>query len=192
MTSPGTQQQLDYSSGLGTIENLEQNVIQHIRTSGIRTPRETQLIDEVMELRRERRKLFSTVVNQLRTVDSLNAQLTDDLNNLKEKQAKEATGLQAQLAHLLTQKQNDHENFDQQLRKELEIQEEKFKFMERLNIEKVKKKCEERMKLLELKVNEVLQAKAQADNKDARKIAIELVTKEKEEMEKKCNDKIAQ
>ena len=64
--------------------------------------------------------------------------------------------------------------------------------MERLNIEKVKKKCEERMKLLELKVNEVLQAKAQADNKDARKIAIELVNKEKEEMEKKCNDKIAQ
>jgi hypothetical protein len=57
----------DYGEVLTKIENLEQNIIQHIRTSGVHKPRETALIDEVMELRRLRRKFTSAVCSQLKS-----------------------------------------------------------------------------------------------------------------------------
>ena len=182
----------DYDDNLSRIEGLEQNVIQHIRTSGIRKPRETSLIDELLDIRKERRKLFSSLSSQVKTLESINQQVTEDLTKLKEKQANEASGLQSQLSTLLSQKNQEHESFDQKLRTELEAQEEKLKFMERLNIDKVKKKCEERIKLVEAKVLEVMEAKKNADLKDAKTIALDLVGKAKAEMEKKCLDKIAE
>lgn len=182
----------DHSENIAKIENLEQEIIQHVKTSGIRKPRELQLLEEMMDLRRERRKLFSTLVQQLRVADSLNTNIGSELSALKEKQSSDSTGLHAQLTSLMSQKQSDHERFEEKLRRELETQEEKLKFMEKINVEKVKKKCEEKIKLLEGKVEEVFHAKAKSDQKEARAIATELLTKAKEELEKRCADKIAE
>eukprot|EP01032_Pedospumella_encystans_P025125 gene25125-28405_t len=91
----------DHSESLAKIENLEQGIIQHVKTSGIRKPRELQLIDEIMDLRRERRKLFSTLVQQLRVTEGLNAELGSQLTAVKEKYATETFSLQSQLSALL-------------------------------------------------------------------------------------------
>ena len=51
-------------SMLTRLETMEQELIQHIRTSGVSQSRELSLIDEVMNIRTERRKLFS-VMNKM-------------------------------------------------------------------------------------------------------------------------------
>ena len=49
-----------------TIEGMEQAVIQHIRTAGIvNKSKETSLVDKVLDLRRERRRIFSSTFNEL-------------------------------------------------------------------------------------------------------------------------------
>ena len=53
----------------GSIEGAEQSVIQHLRTSGLRKASETSLIDEILNIRRERRRIFTdllTVCDSLR------------------------------------------------------------------------------------------------------------------------------
>jgi len=180
----------DHSEGIAKVENLEQSIIQHVKTSGIRKPREMQLIDEIMDLRRERRKLFATLTQQLRMTDAHNSELSSELAGLKERQSGESTGLQSQLTALLTQRQADQDRYEEKLRRELEVQEEKHKFMEKVNADKLKRKCEEKIKLLEAKVEEVFVMKASSDQKEAKVIATELLTKAKAELEKRCSDKI--
>lgn len=51
------------------IEGMEQTVIQHIRTAGIvNKSKETSLVDKVLDLRRERRRVFSATLNELESV----------------------------------------------------------------------------------------------------------------------------
>lgn len=51
------------------LEGMEQAVIQHIRTAGIvNKSKETSLVDKVLDLRRERRRVFSATINELETV----------------------------------------------------------------------------------------------------------------------------
>lgn len=192
MSAQDTPTTQDHTDSLARIENFEQGIIQHVKTSGIRKPRELQLIDEIMDLRRERRKSFSGLVQQLRYNENLNSELSAELAATKEKCATETSSLQSQLSTLLAQKQGEMDRYEEKLRRELEIQEEKSKFMEKINIDKVKKRCGEHIALLEAKVDEVIAAKAKSDQKEARTMATELLTKAKAELEKRASDKIAE
>lgn len=70
------QQQLDERNAMQQkVEDLEQALIQHLRTAGIRKPRETALIDEVMDLRKHRRRLLAAVNAQLAVLQQENQQL---------------------------------------------------------------------------------------------------------------------
>jgi hypothetical protein len=182
----------DYGEVLTKIENLEQNIIQHIRTSGVRKPRETALIDGVMELRRERRKFTSAVHIQLKALDGQNKVLVDEVSELREKLQVAGTADELTRRKLAESRETDKTQFEERLMKELATQEEKLKFIEKINIAKIRNKYEERMKEYDLKMKEMFQAKAKAELKDARTIALELVEKAKLEMEKRCNEKLAE
>jgi hypothetical protein len=182
----------DYGEVLTKIENLEQNIIQHIRTSGVRKPRETALIDEVMELRRERRKFTSAVHSQLKVLDGQNKVLVGEVSELREKLHIAGAAEELTRRTLADSRESDRTQFEERLARELATQEEKLKFMEKINIAKIRNKYEERMKEYDLKMKELFQAKAKAELKDARTIALELVEKAKLEMEKRCNEKLAE
>jgi hypothetical protein len=182
----------DYGEVLTKVENLEQNIIQHIRTSGVRKPRETALIDEVMELRRERRKFTSAVHSQLKVLDGQNKVLVGEVSELREKLHVAAAAEELTRRKLADSRESDRTQFEGRLARELATQEEKLKFMEKINIAKIRNKYEEHTKDYDLKMKELFQAKAKAELKDARTIALELVEKAKLEMEKRCNDKLAE
>jgi hypothetical protein len=93
---------------------------------------------------------------------------------------------------LAESRETDKTQFEERLTKELATQEEKLKFIEKINIAKIRNKYEEQMKEYDLKMKEMFQAKAKAELKDARTIALELVEKAKLEMEKRCNEKLAE
>jgi hypothetical protein len=88
--------------------------------------------------------------------------------------------------------QNSQAVFATKLAVELATQQEKAQFLERLSVEKVKKRCEEKMHLLEGKVNQVMAEKRRSDLSEAKTIATELLGKAKVEMEKKYNNKIVE
>jgi DNA anti-recombination protein RmuC len=182
----------DYGDVLSKVENLEQSIIQHIRTSGVRKPRETALIDEVMDLRRERRKFSADVQNHIKSLEKQNMHLSDELRVLKERLDSEVEKAQVQSRTLPEQREADRLQFEERLKRELATQEEKLKFMEKINIAKVRNKFEERMKEMEIRANEMIDEKARAELKDARSIALGLVEKAKIELEKRCNEKIAE
>lgn len=50
------------------IETKEQNLIQHIRTAGLQKRREMLLVDEVLELRKAKRKLLTSLTAELENV----------------------------------------------------------------------------------------------------------------------------
>lgn len=182
----------EYGEVLGKIENMEQSIIQHIRTSGVRKPRETALIDEVMELRRERRKFSSTIHGQLKLLNSQNSQLAEETGALRERlQAAEQNAEQLRRKYAES-REAERLQLEDKLNKELASQEEKLKFMEKINIAKVRNKYDERLKEIDVKLKEMLQEKAKAELKEARVIALELVEKAKLELEKRCNEKIAE
>jgi hypothetical protein len=184
--------QQDSNEDLAKIENLEQALIQHIRTSGVRKPRETALIDEVMDIRRDRRRLFCSLITQLKSSESINKAQVEELARVKNNNKIELDSLKQQVATLIQQKNNDTEYFDQRLQKDLQVQEEKLKFMERLNIDKIQKVCNAKIQVLEEQVEEAVAIKSASkmEVKEANKLAMELIQKSKDEMEKKCNQKI--
>jgi hypothetical protein len=184
--------QQDSNEDLAKIENLEQALIQHIRTSGVRKPRETALIDEVMDLRRDRRRLFCSLITQLKSSESINKAQVEELARVENNNKIELDSLKQQVATLVQQKNNDTEYFNQRLQKDLQVQEEKLKFMERLNIDKIQKVCDAKIKVLEEQVEEAVAIKSASkmEVKEANKLAMELIQKSKDEMEKKCNQKI--
>ena len=180
----------DFGDVVAKIENIEQSIIQHIRIAGIRKPRETSLVDEMMDLRRERRKFSASVHAQLRSLDNQNKALSEEILTLKDKVAQESQSLNDLERRSMDTRESERVHFEERLKKELDTQEEKMKFMEKINIAKVRNKYEERMKQIEMKMNEVFHEKAKAELKDARSIALKLVEKAKIEIEKRCNEKI--
>ena len=121
---------LEYNESVLRIENIEQSIIQHIRTSGIRKPRETALIDELLDLRKERRIFSSSIHNQLKSLESQNKLLFDELNELKKNTSNELKTAQDNEKLLQIQLQTEKLHFEERLKKELHDQEEKLKFLE--------------------------------------------------------------
>jgi len=180
----------DFALAYDLIENMEQAVIQHVRTSGIRKPRETSLIDELMDIRRERRKLFSALGERSRSLSTQCEGLLGDLAHLRDQQGRSMGRLESQVESLRAELHSSQTTFATTLASQLSAQQEKSQFLEQLAVQKVKKRCEEKMLLLEEKVDQVMREKRRADLSEARAIATELLGKAKVEMEKKYCGKI--
>ena len=70
------------------IETREQDLIQHIRTAGLQKRREILLVDEVLDLRKEKRKLLTSLTSEL-----ANLKEESTTNNVKSQQIiKESQG----------------------------------------------------------------------------------------------------
>jgi uncharacterized coiled-coil DUF342 family protein len=90
------------------IEQQEQDLIRHIHTSGLKTPRETSLVDEVMNIRKERRRLFTKLLNSNNSLQEINLSLIQRVsiseeaykNELDSKVEERTSELELKLRHL--------------------------------------------------------------------------------------------
>jgi hypothetical protein len=71
------------------LENLEQQLIQHLRTCGIRSAREVSLVDEVLDIRKARRQLFAALETAARSAQQAAAEQVSVAAAEKEKLAKQ-------------------------------------------------------------------------------------------------------
>jgi hypothetical protein len=71
------------NSVFSSLEETEQSVIQAIRTSGLRKASETSIIDNLLNTRRERRRIFSDLMNVVETIRSQKGDLEKQLETAR-------------------------------------------------------------------------------------------------------------
>lgn len=162
---------------LSNIETSENLLIQHIRTAGIRKPREIELIDEIMTLRRERRRSFSSIEQAARIFRKENMSLQMQLEKTMRESASEISLFKSSLSSNLKKKdleiQSVIDHYDDLFLKEKE----RNRFVTKANEEKLAKIYEEKMRQVERKIEELVGAKAKHDHTTAEAIAFDLTAK---------------
>jgi hypothetical protein len=167
----------EVEENLSHIETSENLLIQHIRTAGIRKPREIELIDEIMTLRRERRRSFSSVEHAARIFRKENVSLQMQLEKAMKEAASEISLFKSSLSSTLKKKdlevQSIIDHYDDMFLKEKE----RNRFAMKSNEEKLAKIYEEKMRQVERKIEELVGAKAKHDHTTAEAIAFDLTAK---------------
>ena len=166
----------DYVSGSrddeqSLLEEIEQQLIQNMRTAGIRKPREIELVNQVMTLRRERRKSFKSINMLAQKFTDENQILRTQLSN-RRKQAEnellsEKTNLSKALQHRESEIQDIRQHYDA---KHLKEKERNFNLM-KLQIEKISKAYEDKLKIVDHKIQKLLTARDGHDQRAAENIA---------------------
>jgi len=182
-------------SMLTRLETMEQELIQHIRTSGVSQSRELSLIDEVMNIRTERRKLFSVMnkmVHELQQVcdDSKRGIVMkdDEISSLITKHR----SLQDINDQLLQDMADREVHYRDKYKEDVEVEMKKMSAVHDKHIQALNINHLEKIRLLESKIEEVQQMRVAVDQQSARKVAVGLLESAKEEMMRKYNKKIAE
>ena len=174
---------IEHSETFEKIETLQQELITHIRTSGIRKPRETSLIDEVMDLRRETRRLFSQLNSKCSsltdTVEKYRADIEEITSKRHEKQLEELQAAKNRMEEL----QKSKDALELKLREDMKTELEKNNFVHKLRFDKLRQKYEAAMTSLEAKLNDVTVQKKDSDAVDMETKLQHLLTVEKQKLE---------
>lgn len=157
------------------IESLEQELIQHIHTAGLRKPREIALCEEIMIIRKERRQVYTSLNNNIKQlIDNINI-LSSRLNTMNNNN----DILTSQKVFLLQQKYDDLnttandkiEYLKNQIKKIQDNQE----FVISNEKELLRQRYEKKMKLLDDKYNELSDSKHRRDTQIAEGLAADII-----------------
>lgn len=166
------------------VEIIEQQLIQHLRTAGIRKPRETELINEVMLLRRERRKSYNVIKTAADYFNEENRDVREQLNNCIKERKSEILSRKDLLTHVLRNKDTEINEIKERYQTEYDKLIDKYSSMAKIQIEKISKSYEEKFQIVEGKVQELLVAKENHDEKAAEAIAVTMTDKAIYELKK--------
>jgi hypothetical protein len=173
------------SNLLQNIEDLEQQLIQHIRISGVRKQRETSLIDEALNIRKERRKLISSLSSNLRHVFAENNALRTQLvQALSVKSEAEAAKID-ELKEALNQKTNQFDSLNVKYQRDIQTLRDRLVNENKTELEALTRKHETKLRLLESKINELADIKANNSTKLNQETLNEILDSAKNEMENK-------
>ena len=165
-TKEGSALRREYS--LDRLEAQEQDFIQHIRTAGLRKPRETALVDELLAMRKERRQIFSALVGHIIRLQSTRLQLAEDVER-----------------HIAAQR--DLRSAHQE---ELRKLEETHTSEMRHQMQRLSRKYEDKLRMIGSKVEEVTNAKLRDQQASVDALAKELTSDAVEEVTKKHDEKL--
>ena len=159
------------------VEAFEQQLIQHLRTAGLRQQREVELINEVMNIRRERRKSFTGVRTLVRRMEEDNRILRERCTSLLRERESEAVSRKAMIAQALHKKETELIAMSKQHEMELNTLKEKFAQVNKQQIARISKIYEEKLKAVDEKLQELDAARNGHEQRTAQAIAMELTEK---------------
>lgn len=153
---------------LDGIEEREQAFIQHVRTAGLRKPREAALVDELLAVRKERRQIFSALIGHVIRIQSLRQEQSTEL------EAQNAALREAKSAHQLEMKRLEEAHAN-----ELQHQ-----------TQRLHRKYEEKLRTIGAKLEEVDKAKRKDERSAAQGIAKEMTEAAVQETERRFGEKL--
>lgn len=170
----------------------EQALIQHIRTSGIAQARELFLVSEVLDIRKERKRLIASLNEQTASLQAENHRLKESMtlyHETSERQLRQLTEAQAL----------DHEQYQQRLatlesslRSEQLSAIEIVKLSESKKLESMQLEYQSQIRLLSKKLKEVLQERENRDLAQAKSIANTIIKKLSRELQESYDAKVAE
>jgi hypothetical protein len=174
------------------IETKEQNLIQHLRTAGLRQNKETALVDEVLELRRERRRLLSSLQERNGQLEKAMLELERQNNTLQQQIQVDLDDIRQQHHTQLVQRDEQWHNLECLLREEAEHKTKTIIANEKLRYDAIKRSYEQKLVLLESKLREITHEKESKELQQAKSIASTIVSKVTAEIESKYQRKLSE
>lgn len=179
MTSNGLlSRQSEVSSYFSGVEEKELQLIQHIRTSGLRKPRETSLVDEVMDIRKDRRQISSHLTTNYELLKKENAMLQRQAEQVKDQAEREAAGRIGDLVNMLNKRENDLKTLAKKYRDDFKTLKEQHQSILHQETERIKEKCGASMTILEQKIKDLEAVKQGRKEAEVKALATELVQEE--------------
>lgn len=161
------------------IEELEQEALQHVRTAGLRKPRETALAEELMVIRRERRRLFAALVAKLDEVSSRNEKIQADMEQTTSHQLQREKGMSERITGMST-------SYEEKFKEEKE----KLELKHRIELNGIRKKCEDKIRLIEGKLEEIMLEKGKKDTNAALALASDMTRRATKQIEQGVEKKL--
>ena len=172
------------------IEAIEQQLIQHLRTAGIRKQREVELINQVMILRRERRRSFSAISVSTQKVVNENGNLKAMLSNARKQIELEIKVRNDCISEAVQRKDSEIHCAIQENEKENVKKMDMCSYQMKLQIEKISKRYEEKLQMLDLKIQEMSAARDDQNQRVAESIAFEMTAKAISDLNDRHNAKL--
>lgn len=172
------------------LEAIEQQLIQQLRTAGIRKPREIELINQVMILRRERRRSFSAISLSAQKAVDENVNLKTQLNNFRIEMDFEINARKVCVLDALRIKDSEMHSIIQQNENNCLKKVERCSSLMKLQIEKISKTYEEKLHVVDHKIQELITARDRQDQQAAESIAFEMTAKAISDLNDRQNTKL--
>jgi hypothetical protein len=172
------------------IEELEQLLLQHMRTAGLRNNKENILIEEMLDIRKERRKLFAKILEKNKALEKENASLKEEIRLSNEKQGNFIQCLKDQYALDLNKREKEWNSLENALNKEIELIRENQRLTDDNKIEQIRKSYEVKLAQLETKLADIVKEKQLNDLTKAKLIAEDLLKKITNDLETKYHKKV--
>jgi hypothetical protein len=174
------------------IEELEQLLLQHMRTAGLRNNKENMLIEEMLDLRKERRKMITSLVEKNNAVQQENNELREQSRQLTDKSQALINLLKEQHKTELQRRDEEFKTLESALRTEIQLLHDNSKLNEEKTVEVVKNSYEAKFFKLETKLKQLLKEKEINDLSKAKMIAENLLKKVTSEIEEKYKKRLAE
>ena len=173
-----------------SLEDREHQLIQHLRTSGIRKPREIELINEVIQLRQERRKSFSALDSVAKKYLKENLSLKEQLASSVDDKISEAAIREKSARRILRKKDDEIKMIIKHYDIELNNEKELNFFNMRSQADNLNQINECRLRAIDKKIADLMTEKSSHDNKIAEKIAFDITVKAVAELNDQHNLKL--
>ncbi len=174
------------------IESLEQTLIQHLRTSGLRQAREVSLVEEVLEIRKRRRQIFSSLENQAKEASIEAGKATKaaeiERDDIKEKLIQ----LKKQQKDELIELQQAWDEKEQSLIQQEEDHIESLKKEWGKKFDKLRNGYVDQVKMLEEKIAKLTRENEMMEKKIMETMSAKVKNELKEEYQKQYDDKVAE
>jgi hypothetical protein len=174
------------------IEELEQLLLQHMRTAGLRNNKENMLIEEMLDLRKERRKMITSLIEKNNSLQLENNELREQSRHLNDKSQALINLLKEQHKIELQRRDDEFKSLENALRTEIQLLHDNSKLNEEKSIEIVKSSYEAKFFKLETKLKQLLKEKEINDLSKAKMIAENLLQKVATEIEEKYKKRLAE
>lgn len=143
--------QADYAELLENLENSEQTLIEHMRTAGMKKTRECQLIEELLNLRKSRRHVFSILRKDASNTKDCQDEAIFKMNHESSMLRQTIIDLQDEVA----KKNYALRNIEKEFKNKLEDVHAKYRRVMKSEVDSVKSSYEKTLSVLETKIEQV-------------------------------------
>ena len=149
-----------YDDMLESIESMEQAIMQHIRTSGLKKNRECAIIEEVLNLRKKRKQVFASIIKDVNSLQEYSATVENALSREREAANSRSSVVESSLRGELQAQSKEIHRLKEAHRAKLEEMKDSQRQLMDMEISRVKSRYESKLRLLEEKVGAVQSASA--------------------------------